>query len=102
MRPRYLGAGGVNVKSFARIHETNLKKQGVLPLTFANPADYEKVQEGDQVCISDLHHQLKPGADIVISLVHTNGQKEKMTCRQSLTAEHIKWFWAGSALNLVQ
>lgn len=101
MSPRYLGAGAVIVRSFARIHETNLKKQGVLPLTFANPADYDKVLEGDQFCISDLHHQLKPGAEIVIELVHTTGAKDTVVCKQSLTAEQIKWFWAGSALNLV-
>lgn len=102
MSPRFLGAGVVIVRSFARIHETNLKKQGVLPLTFANPADYEKVQEMDRITIPDLKKQLTPGSTITVELHHASGEKESFTCNHSLTDEQVKWFWAGSALNLVQ
>lgn len=101
MSPRFLGAGTVIVRSFARIHETNLKKQGVLPLTFANPADYDKVQEMDRLTIPELKSQLRPGSLIKVELHHASGLKETIDCRQSLTPEQIKWFWAGSALNLV-
>ena len=101
MSPRHLGAGVVPVRSFARIHETNLKKQGVLPLTFANPADYDKVQEMDRITIPNLKTQLKPGAQVQVGLHHASGSAETVLCNQSLTPEQIKWFWAGSALNLV-
>ncbi|PIR20914.1 MAG: aconitate hydratase [Deltaproteobacteria bacterium CG11_big_fil_rev_8_21_14_0_20_47_16] len=102
MSPRYLGAGVVIVRSFARIHETNLKKQGVLPLTFENAKDYDKVQEMDRVTIPNLKDQLKPGSTITVELHHASGDKESFKARHSLTPEQIKWFWAGSALNLVQ
>jgi len=97
MSPRHLGCAAVVVKGFARIHETNLKKQGILPLTFANPADYDKVREGDLVSIQGLG-ALRPGAEVAISLRHEGGATETIRARHTLTAEQIEWFQAGSAL----
>ena len=101
MSPRFLGAAAVIVKSFARIHETNLKKQGVLPLTFANPSDYDKVREGDKVSILGLA-SLAPGKEVDCELTHADGSKEKLKLKQTLNAEQIKWFQAGSALNVLR
>ena len=101
MSPRFLGAAAVIVKGFARIHETNLKKQGVLPLTFANPADYDLVQEGDKISILGLT-TLAPGKDLTAELVHTSGAREKIALKHTLNAEQIKWFQAGSALNVLK
>jgi aconitate hydratase len=100
MCPRFLGAAAILVKSFARIHETNLKKQGVLPLTFANPADYDKVQEDDKVGILGLA-QLAPGKEVTVELKHKDGTSDKIQTRHSMNAEQIEWFKAGSALNLM-
>jgi len=97
MSPRFLGCAAVIVKSFARIHETNLKKQGVLPLTLANPADYDKVREGDQVDILGLAG-LAPGRDVTVRLRHADGKQDELRCTHTLTAEQIGWFRAGSAL----
>ncbi|MDO8643367.1 MAG: aconitate hydratase, partial [bacterium] len=91
MCPRYLGCAAVIVRSFARIHETNLKKQGVLPLTFASPADYEKVCEGDLVSIIALS-QLAPGKELTAVLYHSDGTEERVQTRHSLSAEQIQWF----------
>ncbi len=101
MCPRFLGAAAVIVKSFARIHETNLKKQGVLPLTFATPADYDKVQEADKVSILGLK-DLAPGKELECELVHSGGKKERLKLKHTLNAEQIKWFQAGSALNVLR
>lgn len=101
MSPRFLGGVAVIVKSFARIHETNLKKQGMLPLTFVNPADYDKVVEDDRVSVHGLT-QLTPGVPLTVTLHHANGQTEDMPVRHSLTAEQIAWFRAGSALNALR
>jgi len=98
MSPRHLGAAAIVARSFARIHETNLKKQGLLPLTFASPADYEKVRDGDRVSILGLR-ELAPGRDVSAELVHADGSRERAALRHSLTAEQIEWFRAGSALN---
>lgn len=100
MCPRHLGAAAVIVKSFARIHETNLKKQGVLPLVFANPADYEKVQQEDRISIHNLS-ALAPGKPVSVTLHHSNGNDETIEVTHSLTDEQIKWFEAGSALNII-
>ncbi len=101
MEPRHLGAKAVLVRSFARIHETNLKKQGVLPLTFVDPADYDKVQEDDRVSILGLR-ELAPGSEVTVVLKHADGSEDRFPARHSLTAEQIEWFKAGSALNLIR
>ncbi|NUM87612.1 MAG: aconitate hydratase, partial [Bdellovibrionales bacterium] len=101
MSPRFLGGAAVIVKSFARIHETNLKKQGMLPLTFANPADYDKVKEGDKISLLGLG-ALSPGKNVECVLAHVDGSKDTIPLRHTLNAEQIKWFQAGSALNVLK
>jgi aconitate hydratase len=101
MSPRYLGAAAIIVRSFARIHETNLKKQGVLPLTFADPADYDRVRKDDRISILGLR-DLAPGKDVEAVLHHADGTQERLRLKHSLTAEQIEWFKAGSALNLLK
>ncbi len=101
MSPRFLGAAAVIVKGFARIHETNLKKQGVLPLTFVTPADYDLIQEGDKISILGLG-SLAPGKEVQVELVHKDGGRKKITLKHTLNAEQIKWFQAGSALNVLK
>jgi len=100
MSPRLLGAAAVIVRSFARIHESNLKKQGVLPLTFADPADYEKVCEGDRVSIEGLAG-LAPGEPLRVTLHHEDGSEDAVQAGHTLSREQIEWFRAGSALNLL-
>ncbi|MFP5520748.1 MAG: aconitate hydratase [Bdellovibrionia bacterium] len=101
MSPRFLGCKAVVTKSFARIHETNLKKQGVLALTFANPADYDKVQEADLVSIVNLK-DLAPGKNVEMVLKHQDGRTETIQLKHSYNAEQLNWFKAGSALNLIR
>lgn len=101
MSPRFLGCKAVVVKSFARIHETNLKKQGILALTFANPEDYDKILETDRVSISGLS-QLAPGKNVEMTVDHANGKSEKVELKHTMTEEQIGWFKAGSALNLIR
>jgi len=98
MSPRFLGGAAVIVRSFARIHESNLKKQGILPLTFANPADYDKVLEGDLVSIVGLS-SLTPGKPVKMILKHKNESSDEVMLNHSLNQEQIEWFKAGSALN---
>lgn len=100
MEPRYLGGRAIIVKSFARIHETNLKKQGMLPLTFASPADYEKVQEGDRISILGLR-TLAPGIPLQMILKHTDGSVDEVMLNHTFNENQIGWFRAGSALNLI-
>jgi aconitate hydratase len=100
MSPRLLGVRAVITRSFARIHETNLKKQGILPLTFENPADYEHVQKGDRVSLHGLA-QLAPGKPVSATVHKANGQTVTLNFKHSLTEEQIGWFKAGSALNAV-
>lgn len=100
MEPRYLGMKAVVVRSFARIHETNLKKQGVLPLTFADPADYEKICGGDRVALSGLA-KLAPGSTMTMTLTHKNGSVETFPVCHSMSAQQIGWFKAGAALNMI-
>jgi aconitate hydratase len=100
MSPRYLGAGAIIVRSFARIHETNLKKQGVLPFTFADPADYEKVREGDRVTLVDVF-AIEPGKKVEAIFRHADGTEDRVWLAHSLNAEQIGWFKAGSALNVI-
>ena len=101
MSPRYLGCKAVIVKSFARIHETNLKKQGLLPLTFANKEDYDKIQEKDKISILGLKN-LTPGHPLEALIQHADGNKETISLNHTFTSEQIEWFKAGSALNLIR
>jgi len=101
MSPRFLGCTAVVVKSFARIHETNLKKQGVLALHFVNPADYDKIQEEDLVSLVGLK-DLAPGKNVTMEIKHSNGNKESIELKHTYNAEQLKWFRAGSALNLIR
>jgi len=91
----------VIVKSFARIHETNLKKQGVLALQFENPSDYEKIQEEDLISLTDLK-DLAPGKFVTMKIKHRNGSEEKIQLKHTYNVEQLKWFRAGSALNLIR
>ena len=101
MEPRNLGVKAVLVRSFARIHETNLKKQGVLGLTFDNPADYDKILEGDRIDIIGIK-TLSPGKPLQLVLNHADGSKEEIIVNQTLNQNQIDWFKAGSALNLIR
>ncbi len=101
MSPRFLGGTAVIAKSFARIHETNLKKQGMLALHFSNPADYEKIKEDDTVDLVDLK-SLAPGQPVKMILKHKDGTKEEVSLKHTYNAEQIRWFVAGSALNLIR
>ncbi len=98
MSPRLLGGRAIVAKSFARIHETNLKKQGMLAATFRNPADYDKVREDDRVSVSGLG-AFAPGKPLKLTLKHTDGSSETVELAHSYTPEQIEWFRAGSALN---
>jgi aconitate hydratase len=101
MSPRYLGCAAVIVRSFARIHETNLKKQGVLPLTFIDPADYDKFEQNDRVSITGLY-TLEPGKPVTVQIKKADGRLVTIQARHSMTREQIAWFRAGSALNAGQ
>ncbi|MEE4270118.1 MAG: aconitate hydratase [Thermoanaerobaculales bacterium] len=101
MEPRHLGGKAIIVRSFARIHETNLKKQGVLPLTFADPADYEKVKVDDRISITGLA-ELEPGRPVTAVIHHADGSAESITLNHSLNDEQVEWFKAGSALNVLR
>jgi aconitate hydratase len=101
MSPRLLGCAAVLVRSFARIHESNLKKQGILPLTFADPADYEKAGETDRVSVLGLA-RLSPGAPVAVVLHHADGSRDELRATHTLNDEQIRWFRAGSALNLLR
>jgi aconitate hydratase len=101
MSPRLLGAAAVLVRSFARIHESNLKKQAVLPLTFIDPADYDKVQQKDRISITGLK-ELAPGRELTVILHHEDGSEDSFAVAHSLNAEQIEWFKAGSALNVLK
>ncbi|MEA9411683.1 aconitate hydratase [Flavobacterium sp. PL02] len=100
MEPRFLGVKAVLVKSFARIHETNLKKQGLLGLTFANEADYDKIQEDDTINFLDLV-EFAPGKPLTLEFVHEDGTKDIILANHTYNAGQIGWFVAGSALNLI-
>ena len=101
MCPRHLGAAAVIVRGFARIHETNLKKQGVLPLTFVNPADYDKVQQDDRISVPGLG-ALAPGSRHAAVFHHADGSEDRAEVMHSFNTEQIEWFRAGSALNLLR
>ncbi|MBV6480092.1 MAG: Aconitate hydratase A [Ignavibacteria bacterium] len=97
MEPRYLGGKAIIVKSFARIHETNLKKQGMLPLTFNNPSDYDKIKEDDLIDI-DVSN-LSPGKQLVMKLKHSDGSSDDVILNHTMNEHQIEWFRNGSALN---
>ncbi|MBL7783536.1 MAG: aconitate hydratase [Saprospiraceae bacterium] len=101
MEPRYLGVKAVVVKSFARIHQTNLKKQGMLALTFANPADYDKVRQDDQVSILGFQ-SFAPGRQLTIVLHHSDGTQEQFAVNHTYNDQQIEWVHAGSALNKIR
>lgn len=101
MQPRHLGSVAVLVRSFARIHETNLKKQGMLALTFADKADYDKIQEDDTINFVDLV-DFAPGKPLTIELVHADGSSDTILANHTYNEQQIEWFKAGSALNLIK
>jgi aconitate hydratase len=101
MEPRHLGVRVVLVKSFARIHETNLKKQGMLALTFADPSDYEKIREDDIFTLKGLQ-DFAPGKPLLLEIEHSDGAKETITLSHSYGDQQIEWFKAGSALNYMK
>jgi aconitate hydratase len=100
MEPRFLGGKAIITKSFARIHETNLKKQGMLPLTFANPNDYEKILEDDTFTLSGLKY-FTANKPFMLTIKHKDGTVEEITLNHSFNAGQIEWFKAGGALNLI-
>ena len=101
MTPRYLGCVAVIAKSFARIHETNLKKQGVLALTFDNPEDYDKIHEDDLISVNQLN-EISTGKPVECNILHTNETSEKIILNHSFNDLQIEWFKAGSAMNVLR
>jgi aconitate hydratase len=101
LSPRLLGGGAVIARSFARIHETNLKKQGLLALTFSDPADYERVRADDRVSLTGLA-EMAPGKPVACRLAHADGTVEELALKHSFTTEQLAWFRAGSALNVLR
>lgn len=101
MQPRHLGVCVIVTKSFARIHETNVKKQGVLALTFQNKADYDRLEEGDALSVVGLD-QFEPGSIITLVAKHKDGRVDEMVCAHSYNEAQIDWFWHGSALNKIK
>lgn len=101
MEPRHLNVKVILVKSFARIHETNLKKQGMLALTFVNKEDYDKVQERDKISVKGLK-EFTPGKNLTVELLHADGTKESFEVAHTYNEQQIEWFKAGSALNAMK
>jgi aconitate hydratase len=101
MEPRHLGVRAIVVKSFARIHETNLKKQGMLALTFANKEDYDKVQENDAIDILGLT-SFAEGSPVTMVLHHSDGTIDEILLNHTYNAQQIEWFKAGGALNVIR
>lgn len=101
MQPRHLGVAAVLVKSFARIHETNLKKQGMLALTFANESDYDKIQEDDTFNFTDIR-DFAPDKPLTIEVVHKDGSTDTIKANHTYNATQIAWFREGSALNVIK
>jgi aconitate hydratase len=98
MSPRMLGAAAVITRSFARIHESNLKKQGLLPLTFEDPGDYDRIKADDRISITGLS-ELAPGRPVVCVVTHDDGEQEQINLRHTMNPGQIEWFKAGSAMN---
>ena len=101
MEPRHLGVRAILVRSFARIHETNLKKQGMLALTFSDKADYDKILEDDVIDINGLT-QFAPGKSLTIVLHHLHGDPEEILVNHTYNESQIEWFKAGAALNIIR
>jgi aconitate hydratase len=101
MEPRFLGVAAVIVKSFARIHETNLKKQGMLGLTFANESDYDLIQEDDTFNFVDLN-EFAPSKSLTLEVVHADGSKDTIIANHTYNQGQIEWYNEGSALNLIK
>ena len=101
MEPRFLGVRAILVKSFARIHETNLKKQGMLALTFADKADYDKIQEDDTIDIIGLT-SFTPGTPLTLVFTHADGSKDTIMANHTYNEQQIEWFKAGAALNIIR
>ena len=101
LEPRFLGVKVIIVKSFARIHETNLKKQGILALLFEDPSDYEKIREDDRFDVEGFG-EFAPGSKFVLKARHTDGSVELIRARHTYNDNQIAWFKAGSALNLIR
>ena len=101
MTPRFLGCGAVIAKSFARIHETNLKKQGILTLTFENTADYDKIQEDDKISLIGLN-EIAPNKPVKCIIRHKNNETEQVSLTHSYNNLQLEWFRAGSALNVMR
>ncbi len=100
LSPRLLGGAAVIARSFARIHETNLKKQGLLPLTFSDPADYDRIREDDRISLVGLA-DLAAGKPVTCHVRHSDGSTETLSLNHSFGSSQIGWFKAGSALNLL-
>jgi aconitate hydratase len=100
MSPRFMACAAVIVKSFARIHETNLKKQGILALTFSNPDDYDKIKETDRISLVELN-QMEQKKPIKCIIQHENGTNDEILLEHSYNKFQIEWFRAGSALNVL-
>ena len=98
LEPRHLNGRAIIVKSFARIHETNLKKQGMLPLTFSDPSDYDKIQPSDRISLVDLAN-LAPGKPVKCIVKHQDGSQDTLLLNHTFNESQIEWFVAGSALN---
>jgi aconitate hydratase len=101
MEPRHLGVRAILVKSFARIHETNLKKQGMLALTFADNNDYDKIREDDSIDITGLN-DFTPGKPLSIVLNHIDGTSDTFKVNHTYNQQQIEWFKAGGALNIIR
>jgi aconitate hydratase len=101
LSPRLLGGAAVIARSFARIHETNLKKQGLLPLTFLNPNDYDRIREDDRINLVDLA-DLAPGRSVACIIRHADNTTEILNLVHSFSTQQLEWFRAGSALNLLR
>ena len=101
MEPRHLGVIAIIVKSFARIHETNLKKQGMLALTFRNESDYDIIREDDTFNFIDLT-QFHEGKELTLEIIHSDGTIESVMLKHTYNKSQIDWFKAGSALNLIR
>ena len=101
MEPRFLGVRVILVKSFARIHETNLKKQGMLAVTFADKNDYDKIREDDTIEVNGLT-SFTPGVQLTMVLNHTDGTRDEIKLNHSYNENQIEWFKAGGALNIIR
>ena len=102
MEPRFRGGVVIFARSFARIHETNLKKQGLLPLTFADPATYDQIGEDDRISRARPRRRSRPTAPVQCRITKPDGSTVDFACTHTFSAEQIEWFQAGSALNIIR